>query len=73
MENVKSAMLAVNNTSVELHHQVAQQDYTIVVNGKTVQSDGMDVEGVVQCLAGQTNKEMMCGMYNVFLLESCVT
>ena len=58
---MKAVMIAVNETSVEIDKQVAAGEYMVVVDGKPLHAEVTDVKGQVECAAGQTNVDMMCG------------
>ena len=61
-ENVKAAMQAMTDSSKEVEGQVANKEYTVTVNSLTYDVEKVDVKGLVKCIAGQTNIDMMCGM-----------
>ena len=54
-------MLAVNETANQIQDQVNAGEYSVMVDEKQMHVDMIEVKGQVECPAGQTNVDMMCG------------
>ena len=54
-------MVAMNETSKEIFEQKSSGAYSVSVNGVDYEAGDMEVQGLVVCIAGQTNVDSLCG------------
>ena len=60
-ENVNAKMIAMNETATQIEDQVNAGEYTVAVDDEQVDVAEIEVNSEVECSAGQTNVDMMCG------------